>query len=92
MVTRLYTLGKAAGFRGLFAGLGPRMIMTVYTSHDDADSRPFWCLDSLRFMRILRRLLEHRHQLRFIRVEIILLREVCIDLYRLFCVLWLLIS
>jgi hypothetical protein len=22
-------LGKAAGFRGLFAGLGPRMLMTV---------------------------------------------------------------
>lgn len=25
MVNRLLTLGKEAGFRGLFAGLGPRM-------------------------------------------------------------------
>jgi hypothetical protein len=25
MVKRLYTLGKQAGFNGLFAGLGPRM-------------------------------------------------------------------
>ncbi|KAJ9116164.1 hypothetical protein QFC20_000844 [Naganishia adeliensis] len=29
MVQRLVTLGKQAGFRGLFAGLGPRMIMTA---------------------------------------------------------------
>ncbi|KAJ9103179.1 hypothetical protein QFC21_002601 [Naganishia friedmannii] len=29
MVKRLYTLGKQAGFSGLFAGLGPRMIMTA---------------------------------------------------------------
>ncbi|KAL7423949.1 Delta(24)-sterol C-methyltransferase [Cryptotrichosporon argae] len=29
MVTRLYALGKEAGVRGLFAGLGPRMIMTA---------------------------------------------------------------
>ncbi|EIW69694.1 solute carrier family 25 (mitochondrial phosphate transporter), member 3 [Tremella mesenterica] len=29
MVKRLITLGKEAGFRGLFAGLGPRMIMTA---------------------------------------------------------------
>lgn len=29
MVNRLVTLGKEAGFRGLFAGLGPRMIMTA---------------------------------------------------------------
>lgn len=29
MVYRLVTLGKEAGFRGLFAGLGPRMIMTA---------------------------------------------------------------
>lgn len=29
MVYRLTVLGKEAGFRGLFAGLGPRMIMTA---------------------------------------------------------------
>lgn len=29
MLFRLYSLGRAAGFRGLFAGLGPRMIMTA---------------------------------------------------------------
>lgn len=29
MVYRLYALGKEAGVRGLFAGLGPRMIMTA---------------------------------------------------------------
>ncbi|TRM64144.1 mitochondrial carrier domain-containing protein [Schizophyllum amplum] len=29
MPHRLYVLGKEAGFRGLFAGLGPRMIMTA---------------------------------------------------------------
>ena len=29
MVTRLVTLGKEAGFKGLFAGLGPRMVMTA---------------------------------------------------------------
>lgn len=29
MVYRLTTLAKEAGFRGLFAGLGPRMIMTA---------------------------------------------------------------
>jgi len=29
MASRLITLGKQAGFRGLFAGLGPRMIMTA---------------------------------------------------------------
>jgi len=29
MVKRLYVLGKQAGIRGLFAGLGPRMIMTA---------------------------------------------------------------
>jgi solute carrier family 25 phosphate transporter 3 len=29
MVHRLAVLGKEAGFRGLFAGLGPRMIMTA---------------------------------------------------------------
>lgn len=29
MVTRLVTLAREAGFRGLFAGLGPRMIMTA---------------------------------------------------------------
>ncbi|WRT67136.1 uncharacterized protein IL334_004102 [Kwoniella shivajii] len=29
MVSRLVALGKEAGFRGLFAGLGPRMIMTA---------------------------------------------------------------
>lgn len=29
MVTRLVILGKEAGFRGLFAGLGPRMIMSA---------------------------------------------------------------
>jgi hypothetical protein len=28
----LYTLGKAAGVKGLFAGLGPRMVMTVSPS------------------------------------------------------------
>ena len=26
---RLITLGRQAGFRGLFAGLGPRMVMTA---------------------------------------------------------------
>jgi solute carrier family 25 phosphate transporter 3 len=29
MASRLIALGKQAGFRGLFAGLGPRMIMTA---------------------------------------------------------------
>jgi len=29
MVTRLTSLAKQAGFKGLFAGLGPRMIMTA---------------------------------------------------------------
>ena len=29
MVTRLITLAREAGFRGLFAGLGPRMVMTA---------------------------------------------------------------
>lgn len=29
MASRLIALGKEAGFRGLFAGLGPRMIMTA---------------------------------------------------------------
>jgi len=29
MVSRLITLGKEAGFKGLFAGLGPRMVMTA---------------------------------------------------------------
>jgi len=29
MVTRLVTLSKEAGFKGLFAGLGPRMVMTA---------------------------------------------------------------
>lgn len=29
MVYRLRTLAKEAGFRGLFAGLGPRMVMTA---------------------------------------------------------------
>lgn len=29
MIYRLYALGKEAGVRGLFAGLGPRMIMTA---------------------------------------------------------------
>lgn len=29
MISRLVTLGREAGFRGLFAGLGPRMIMTA---------------------------------------------------------------
>lgn len=29
MSYRLMTLAKEAGFRGLFAGLGPRMIMTA---------------------------------------------------------------
>ena len=29
MPHRLYVLAKEAGFRGLFAGLGPRMIMTA---------------------------------------------------------------
>jgi hypothetical protein len=29
MVSRLAVLAKQAGFRGLFAGLGPRMIMTA---------------------------------------------------------------
>lgn len=29
MTSRLITLGREAGFRGLFAGLGPRMIMTA---------------------------------------------------------------
>lgn len=29
MATRLIALGKEAGFRGLFAGLGPRMVMTA---------------------------------------------------------------
>ena len=29
MTHRLYVLGKEAGVRGLFAGLGPRMIMTA---------------------------------------------------------------
>ena len=33
MVNRLVTLGKEAGFRGLFAGLGPRMseYISIYT-------------------------------------------------------------
>lgn len=29
MVYRLTSLGREAGFKGLFAGLGPRMIMTA---------------------------------------------------------------
>ena len=29
MMYRLYSLGKQAGFRGLFAGLGPRIVMTA---------------------------------------------------------------
>ncbi|KZT34591.1 mitochondrial carrier [Sistotremastrum suecicum HHB10207 ss-3] len=29
MASRLYTLAKEAGFKGLFAGLGPRMVMTA---------------------------------------------------------------
>ena len=29
MTSRLITLAREAGFRGLFAGLGPRMIMTA---------------------------------------------------------------
>ena len=29
MSRRLFVLAKEAGFRGLFAGLGPRMIMTA---------------------------------------------------------------
>lgn len=29
MASRLIALGKQAGFRGLFAGLGPRMVMTA---------------------------------------------------------------
>jgi len=29
MIKRLYILGKDAGIRGLFAGLGPRMVMTA---------------------------------------------------------------
>lgn len=29
MASRLVTLAREAGFRGLFAGLGPRMIMTA---------------------------------------------------------------
>jgi len=29
MISRLVTLGRQAGLRGLFAGLGPRMIMTA---------------------------------------------------------------
>lgn len=29
MMTRLGALARQAGFRGLFAGLGPRMIMTA---------------------------------------------------------------
>jgi len=29
MVTRLTSLAKQAGFKGLFAGLGPRMVMTA---------------------------------------------------------------
>lgn len=29
MIYRLVTLGREAGFKGLFAGLGPRMIMTA---------------------------------------------------------------
>ena len=29
MTHRLYVLGKEAGVRGLFVGLGPRMIMTA---------------------------------------------------------------
>ena len=29
MTTRLIALAKEAGFRGLFAGLGPRMVMTA---------------------------------------------------------------
>lgn len=37
MVTRLVILGKEAGFRGLFAGLGPRMIMS-------ASNEPSLCL------------------------------------------------
>ena len=28
MLTRLIALARAAGFRGLFAGLGPRVVMT----------------------------------------------------------------
>jgi hypothetical protein len=44
MVSRLITLGKEAGFRGLFAGLGPRMseydmtlretLLIIGASHD----------------------------------------------------------
>lgn len=30
MVGRLITLGKEAGFKGLFAGLGPRIIMSEF--------------------------------------------------------------
>jgi solute carrier family 25 (mitochondrial phosphate transporter), member 3 len=29
MLSRLSALAKQAGFRGLFAGLGPRMVMTA---------------------------------------------------------------
>lgn len=68
-MSRLYTLGKAAGFRGLFAGLGPRMIMTVPHLNDPRkiDFRHFWFLDSLQFMQISRKLLGRRHLLKFIK-------------------------
>jgi hypothetical protein len=33
MVYRLVALGREAGFRGLFAGLGPRMSMSAPDSH-----------------------------------------------------------
>jgi len=47
MVSRLITLGKEAGVKGLFAGLGPRMsmstpslssLLTSYTFWDSADA------------------------------------------------------
>lgn len=50
MASRLITLGKQAGFRGLFAGLAPRMIMTaglvsgqflIYGAIKDGASPPF---------------------------------------------------
>lgn len=42
MVSRLITLGKEAGVKGLFAGLGPRMSMSTPSLSSLLTSYTFW--------------------------------------------------
>lgn len=64
------------------------MIMTVSHLNEQwrIDFRHFWFLDSLQFMRILKRLLGHRHLLKFIKEKVSLVRVG--DIYAVYIVCW----